>query len=170
MKYLSLSILASALFTTAAIAADAQKPVLNAEIAAEVTVNTQTFPADPNARMAAPTAPQVALPPCPKLPAPIFTAKGKYAENVCFSEPSLGGKVTNLGANKIVYFNALPAAKTYVFTGTATGHGSKTATLVVPANTIASACMNGKFNAAKGINYNFNFALGMSPPPAGFCP
>lgn len=169
MKYLSTTFLATTLLAASAFAADVQKPTLSVDLESEVTVNTQAFTVDPNARLIPPPA-QTILPTCAILKAPIFTAKGNYAENVCFTEPTLGSIVTNLGTNKIVYFNALPAAKTYTFKGIATGHASKTAPVfTVPANTIAAVCMNAKFNAAKGINYYFNFATGMSPPPASFC-
>lgn len=169
MKYLSVTLIA-ALIGTGSYAADTQKPALNADIESEITVNTQSFPADLNTQTNARAIAPILIPACTKLPAPVFTAKGNYAENVCFTEATLGAQVTNLAANKIVYFNALPTAKTYTFKGFATGHASKTApAFTVPANTVASVCMNAKFNAAKGLNYYFNFATGMSPPPASFC-
>lgn len=169
MKLLSITFLAATLVAATAFAADVQKPALSVNLDSEITVNTQAFPADPNAQTNARAIGQPAPRTCGRLPAPVFTAKGNYAENVCFTEPSLGSQATAL-SGKIVYFNALPAAKTYTFTGTATGHASKTAAaFTVPANTIAAVCMNAKFNAAKGINYFFNFATGMSPPPASFC-
>lgn len=171
MKHLRLTsiALAATLLAAGAFAADVQKPALSIDLESELTINTQAFPADLNAQSNARIIAQPFLPTCGKLPAPVFTAKGSYAENVCFTESTLGSRVTTLGA-KIVYFNVLPAAKTYTFKGSATGHASKTAAaFTVPANTIAAACMNAKFNSAKGINYYFNFATGMSPPPASFC-